>query len=313
MEFPWGHNRRINLASNHSRLKFGQRIQKVTIDAGFSCPNRDGAVSTGGCTFCDNNAFNPSYCTGSKPIKQQIEEGMAFHKKRYRKAGKYMAYFQAYSNTYATVDILRKRYLEALECEDVIGLVIGTRPDCIDEKKLDLLEELNRNYELIVEYGIESVFDSTLKLVNRGHDFATTRWAIEQTSIRNITTGGHIIFGLPGESRSMMMESAGILSALPLNTIKFHQLQIVKGTIIGKQYLENPNAFKQFELDEYIQFIIEYLELLRPDIIVERLAGETQPDYNLSKKWNIRYDRVLQMIEKEMEKQNTWQGKKYIE
>ncbi len=312
MNFPWGHNRRINLASNHSRLKYGQRIQKVTIDAGFTCPNRDGSISVGGCSFCDNNAFNPGYCTGSKPISQQIQQGIDFHKRRYRKAGKYMAYFQAYSNTYAPVDILRKRYFEALSCDDVIGIVIGTRPDCIDEEKLDLLEEINLNYELIVEYGIESVYDSTLKTVNRGHNFETTKKAIELTSKRNITTGGHIIFGLPGESHSMMIDSAKILSDLPLNTIKFHQLQIVKGTIVGNQYLKEPESFKQFELDEYIQFIVEYLELLRPDIIVERLAGETQPDYNLSKKWNIRYDQVLQMIEKEMENKDTWQGKKYI-
>ena len=311
MNYPWGHNRPINLASNDTKREFGGRVQKVTIDAGFSCPNRDGTLSTGGCSFCNNNAFNPGYCEPSKPIRNQIEQGILFHKSRYRKADKFLAYFQAYSNTYADVEILRKRYYEALETDGIIGLVIGTRPDCINEKILTLLEEINASHHMVVEYGVESVYNETLIKINRGHSFEKSKWAIEQTAKRNIKTGAHFIFGLPGENKEMMLKSSATISSLPIKTVKFHQLQIVKGTEIGKVFLRNPKAFNLFELEEYIEFIIDFLSFLRPDIVVERLAGETQPDYNLAKKWNIRYDQVLQLIEKKMIEKNTWQGKNY--
>ncbi|HBH47107.1 MAG TPA: TIGR01212 family radical SAM protein [Bacteroidales bacterium] len=309
--YPWGHDRPINLASNFTKKEFGGRAQKVTLDAGFTCPNRDGTVSSGGCTFCNNNAFNPSYCAPEKSITEQINQGINFHKKRYRKATHYIAYFQAYSNTYAPVDILRERYFEALQHELIDGIVIGTRPDCVNNEVFSLLEEINKKYYLIVEYGVESVYDNTLKTINRGHSFETSKRAIEQTAAKDISCGAHFIFGLPGETKEMMLNAASIISELPLNTVKFHQLQVVKNTKIGRQFKENPLLFKQFELEEYIGFIIEFLSRLSPRLIIERLAGESQPEYNLSKKWNVRYDQVLRQIEKNMIDSNTWQGKFY--
>ncbi|MED9962734.1 MAG: TIGR01212 family radical SAM protein [Bacteroidales bacterium] len=234
--YPWGHNRPFNAYSNYFKQKFGQRLQKLSIDAGFTCPNRDGKISFHGCSFCDNNAFNPSYCEKNKSIYQQIEEGIEFHAWRYKNVKNYLAYFQAYSNTYAPLDVLKQRYSEALSHPNVIGLVIGTRPDCISDEILDYLTELQKEYHIIVEYGIESCYDKTLKRINRGHSFAQTVEAIEKTASRGITTGGHIIFGLPGESIEMMQNEAKILSSLPLHSVKFHQLILVKNTPIIKDY-----------------------------------------------------------------------------
>lgn len=309
MNFPWGHNRRINMASNHTKKEFGGRLQKVTIDAGFTCPNRDGSRSVGGCDFCNNNAFNPSYCQPNKTITEQINEGIDFHKGRYKSATQYAAYFQAYSNTYAPIDVLRQRYYEALNHESIIGLYIGTRPDCLDAEIFDLLEEINKKYYLVLELGIESVYEDTLLRINRGHSFFDSKTAVNEAHRRGIKTGGHFIFGLPGETRKMMIDSAKKVAQLPLHSIKFHQLQFVKNTKIGEKFLEDPTQFKQFEFDEYIEFISEYLTHIPSDIIVERLAGETQKDYNLSSKWKMRYDQVLQHIERYMEKNNLWQGK----
>jgi radical SAM protein (TIGR01212 family) len=311
MIYLWGNTRRINAASNYNKKTFGERIQKVTIDAGFTCPNRDGSISTGGCTFCNNDAFNPSYCIPNKSITQQISEGIRFHAKRYKNATKFLAYFQAYSNTYKSVTELKKIYSEALNSEGVIGLIIGTRPDCVNEEIFDLLEEINKNYLLTVEFGIESVYDKTLEIINRGHNYAKSVWAINEAHKRGIKTGGHIIFGLPGEDYSMMMKSAAIISQLPLHTVKFHQLQYVSGTKLGEEYAANPQNFKLFEVDEYVNFISEYLGYLSPNFIIERLAGETQPDKNLATKWDLRYDQVLQKIEKKMEEKDIWQGKFY--
>lgn len=310
--FSWGHNRRINLASNHTRMNFGSRLQKLTLDAGFTCPNRDGKVSVGGCSFCNNNAFNPSYCRDQESISLQLERGIRFHRKRYRKASLFLAYFQAYSNTYAPVDVLRKKYMEALAYPDVMGLVIGTRPDCVDEQIFDLLAEINKNYYLMVEFGIESVYNQSLEKINRGHSFEKSVWAVQEAARRGVQTGGHLIFGLPGESRSMMLDSAEIISNLPLNTIKFHQLQIVKGTRMAQDFEENPEAFTLFTLDEYVDFICEYLGRLRPSLVIERLAGEANPDYNLTNRWNLRYDKVLSLIEKRLEETDCWQGKFFI-
>ena len=199
--YPWGHERRFNAYSNYFRSLYGARVQKVSIDAGFTCPNRDGTRGTGGCTYCNNDAFNPSYCIPEKSVSQQIEEGIQFHKWRYNEAVSYLAYFQAYSNTYAPVEKLRRLYSEALEYPGVIGLIIGTRPDCIDDEKLTLLKELSDKYYVAIEYGIESCYNRTLSRINRGHTFEEAVQAVEQTSALGIKTGAHFIFGLPGESR----------------------------------------------------------------------------------------------------------------
>lgn len=310
-KFEWGHTRRYNAAANAIKIRYGSRIQKLTIDAGFTCPNRDGSKSTGGCTFCNNQAFNPSYCEPNKPIRKQIAEGIRFHEKRYKKATKYMAYFQAYSNTYANLDVLRQRYFEALENENVIGLIIGTRPDCITPEIVELLSEIHSNHELRIEFGIESVYDKTLKEINRGHTFKETIEAFELCSKNGLECGGHIILGLPGENREMIIDSANILSSLPLANLKLHQLHYVKDSLLGKEFLKAPAKFKQFSLDEYIDVVIAFLEKLKPQIVIERLAGETRPNLNLGTTWGIRYDKVLQRIEKELEQRDTWQGKRY--
>ena len=340
MLFPWGDNRRFNSYSNYFTKQFGGRVQKISIDAGFSCPNRDGKISTGGCTFCINAAFNPSYCKPEKSIKQQIEEGIEFHQKRYRRANQYLAYFQPFSNTYKPLEELKSIYKQALEAMSyqptqpidsirtasdrndmgckaletpkIIGIVIGTRPDLIDEALLKYLSEIQKTHYVMLEYGVESVYDETLKRVNRGHDFATSEKAIRMTADHGIPCGAHFIFGLPGETKSMMLDAADIISRLPLTTVKFHQLQIFKGTKMAEEYLEHPEHFHLFDLEEYIDFVIDFSERLNPAIVIERFAGEVPPRYLVSEPWmKLRYDEVLSRIEKRMEERNTWQGKEF--
>ncbi len=277
--FLWGHERRFNAYSNYFRRIYGARVQKVSIDAGFTCPNRDGTKGRGGCTYCNNDAFNPSYCQPEKSVTHQIEEGVRFHKWRYREAGSYLAYFQAYSNTYAPVEKLRKLYEEALGYPGVIGLVIGTRPDCIDEEKLALLKELAGKCYLAVEYGIESCYNKTLLRINRGHTFEDAVAAVEKTTGLGIITGAHFILGLPGESREEMLEQVELISKLPLKTVKFHQLQIIRGTAMEMEFRENPGDFELFTWEEYLDFIITFLERLNPAIVVERFTGEAPPGF----------------------------------
>ena len=304
--------RRFNAYSNYFMKQFGSRVQKISIDAGFSCPNRDGKISTGGCTFCSNAAFNPSYCKPEKSVRQQIEEGIEFHKRRYRRADKYLAYFQPYSNTYKPLDALKEIYRQALEVPNIIGIVIGTRPDCIDEPLLHNLNEIQKTHYVMLEYGVESVYDETLKRVNRGHDFATAKRAIQRTAEHGIPCGGHFIFGLPGETKDMMLDAADLISQLPLTTVKFHQLQIFRGTQMAEEYLQHPDTFHLFDLEEYIDFVIDFAERLNPDIVIERFAGEVPPRYLVSEPWmKLRYDEVLRKIEQRMEERDTWQGKRY--
>lgn len=310
--FPWGDNRRFSSYAGYFKRVFGERVQKLTIDAGFTCPNRDGTVGTGGCTYCNNDAFNPSYCQSVKPITQQLDEGVEFHANRYRRAKKFLAYFQAYSNTYAPLEQLKKLYGEALSYPNIIGLVIGTRPDCISEEVLDYLAELSKQYYIIVEYGIESCYNTTLERVNRGHTFEKAVWALEETKKRGIKTGAHFIFGLPGESVEAMIAEAGIISQLPLDTVKFHQLQIIKGTVMEKEYALNPNEFVRFTVDSYINFFIDFVEQLSPNIVIERFAGEVPPRFLAVPAWGlIRNDQLLAMFEKRLAERNTWQGRLY--
>ena len=302
--------RRFNSYNAYFTKQFGSRMQKISIDAGFSCPNRDGKISTGGCTFCSNDAFNPSYCRPEKSIRQQIEEGIEFHKRRYRHANQYLAYFQPFSNTYKPLEELKKIYSQALEIPEIAGIVIGTRPDLIDKDILQYLAEIQKTHYVIVEYGIESVYNATLRRVNRGHDFATARKAVELTASFGLPCGGHFIFGLPCETKPMMLSAANIISQLPLTTVKFHQLQIFKNTAMADEYLQHKENFHLFDLEEYIDFVIGFAERLNPDIVIERFAGEVPPRYLISEPWmKLRYDEVLARIEKRMEERNTWQGK----
>ena len=319
--YPWGHNRRFNSYTEHIRETFGGRMQKVVVDAGFTCPNRDGTKGFGGCTYCDNDAFNPSYCSPVEPLHLQIAKGIEFHAVRYRKATKYLVYFQPYSNTYAPLPKLKELYETALGYPGVAGLVIGTRPDCIDEPTLGYLQELSSRYFIQVEYGVESCYDRTLERINRQHDFALSEKVIRRTSSLGIHTGAHFIFGLPGENREQMLSAGRIISTLPLDTVKFHQLQVVKGTMMAQDFSKNPEDFYQFTLSGYVEFIVRFVEQLNPAIVIERFSGEVPPRFletaasspHQPQRWGlIRYDAVLRKIEKELECQDTWQGKYYM-
>jgi len=310
--YPWGHNRRYNSYAEYFRKQFGRRVQKISIDAGFTCPNRDGTIALGGCTYCDNDAFNPSYCTPGKTIGLQLQEGAEFHRVRYRRATNYLAYFQAYSNTYAPLTKLKQLYNEALNFPGVLGLVIGTRPDCIDNEKLDYFARLSETHYIILEYGIESCYDRTLKRINRGHTYALAEQAIKLTASMGIKTGAHLIFGLPSESENDMLAEAALISQLPLNNIKLHQLQIVKNTPMAAEFASNPAIFHHFSLNGYIGFVIRFVEQLNPAFVIERFSGEVPPRFLAAPAWGlIRTDQVNVMIERELEKRDTWQGKKY--
>ena len=294
----------LNSFVDFFRKKYGARMQKVVVDAGFTCPNRDGSKGTGGCSFCLNNAFHPNYCTPDKPIHQQIDEGIEFHRVRYRHAQRYIAYFQPYSNTYAPVERLQELYAEALSHPLIEGLVIGTRPDCIDEEKLDLGKSIDEDGKIvIIEYGIESCYDKTLERIGRGHDFDCARRAVEATAKRGLTQCAHFIFGLPGETLQMMMDEADIINTLPLTSVKFHQLQIIKGTRMEEVFRTQRQDFHEFTLDGYLDFMAEFIPRLRNDIYIDRFASEVPPRYlsPLQKGWGlIRYQELLAMLRKRM-------------
>lgn len=294
-----------NSFSTWIRKKFPFRVQKISVDAGFSCPNRDGKLSSGGCTFCDNRTFNPSYCNHNTSIKKQIEAGKRFFAGKYPDM-KYLAYFQAYSNTYDSVDNLKRRYEEALGCEDVVGIVIGTRPDCVDEETLDYLEELNRETFLTVEYGIESTDNDTLKRINRGHTFECSARAINETARRGITTGGHIIIGLPGERSQDIVMQAKRISETRLDILKIHQLQIIKGTKLAEEYARQP--FHTFTVDEYIETIGEYIRHLRKDIIIERFVSQSPKGMTIAPDWGLKNYEFTNRLNNYLIKNNIMQG-----
>lgn len=288
------------------RRQFPFRVQKISIDAGFSCPNRDGHISHGGCTFCDNRTFNPSYCQPSKSITEQITEGKEFFRHKYPDM-KYLAYFQAFSNTYATLDTLQRRYEEALSAEDVVGIVIGTRPDCVSDEILNYLESLNQQTFMIVEYGIESVSDDTLRRVNRGHNFECSRRAIIETHNRGILTGAHIILGLPGESAEDNVRQANIISALPIDILKLHQLQIIRGTQLAAEYERQP--FNLYTADEYIDLCRRYIERLRPDMVLERFVSQSPKELLVAPKWGLKNYEFANRFVNYMKRMDSWQGK----
>lgn len=289
------------------RQQFPFRVQKIAIDAGFSCPNRDGSKGTGGCVFCDNRTFNPSYCIREKSIAGQIADGKDFFRRKYPDM-KYLAYFQAYSNTYADLDTLRRRYEEALSVEDVVGIVIGTRPDCISPALLDYLEELSRQTFVVVEYGIESANDDTLRRINRGHDFECSRRAVEQTAERGIMTGGHIILGLPGEDRKELLRQAPLISALPLTMLKIHQLQVVRGTRLAEEYQRKP--FPLFTPEEYIELIGEYIMYLREDLVLERFVSQSPADMLVAPHWGLKNHEFTNLLNNYLKREGITQGQR---
>ncbi|MBR6894184.1 MAG: TIGR01212 family radical SAM protein [Bacteroidaceae bacterium] len=277
----------------------GCKAQKISVNAGFTCPNRDGSIGTGGCTYCNNQTFNPEYCATGKTIRQQLEEGKAFFGRKYPDM-KYLAYFQAYTNTYADLATLRERYEEALGVDDVVGLVIGTRPDCMPTALLDYLEELSHRTFVLVEYGIESVYDRTLRRINRGHDFDCTRRAVIATAERGIRVGGHVIMGLPGETVDDMLGEAEILSALPLTTLKLHQLQLIKGTRMADEYREHPEDFVRFTADEYAELIVRFVSLSRPDMVFERFVSQSPPDLLAEPGWGLKNYEFMELVKRKM-------------
>lgn len=323
--FPDG--KRYNSFVGYFKRRYGERLQKIVLDAGFTCPNRDGKVGRGGCTYCDNAAFHPAYSTAGKSLHQQMDEGIEFHKVRYRTTEHYLAYFQSFSNTYAPLSRLRELYEEALGHPDVVGIVIGTRPDCVDEEKLDYLADLSQGKVLagwsrtvasqvrtapivIVEYGVESCYGQTLLRINRGHDFETARRAITMTAERGLDVGAHFILGLPGETVQMMLDSCEQINSLPLRSVKFHQLQIVKGTRMEKEYAECPEDFVRFSLEEYLDFFVDMLERLRPDLFIERFVGEVPPRFVNETPWGlIRNVELLRLLEQRLATRATWQGR----
>ncbi len=289
---------------------FPYKVQKISLNAGFSCPNRDGSVGWGGCTYCNNQTFNPAYCDTGKSISLQMEEGKAFFSHKYPEM-KYLAYFQAYSNTYAGLDELKRKYEEALSVQDVVGLVIGTRPDCMPEALLNYLEEINQYAFLIVEYGIESTNDETLLRINRGHTFAVAKDAICRTAERNIFTGGHVILGLPGEERKEMIEQAAVLSELPLTTLKLHQLQLIKGTRMAYEYQKDPERFHLYTAGEYADLVIDYIERLRPDLVLDRFISQSPKEMLIAPDWGLKNYEFTDMVKKRMRQRMSYQGKFY--
>lgn len=288
------------------RRKFPFRVQKISIDGGFSCPNRDGRVSFGGCTYCDNRTFNPSYCDRTNIVAEQIREGKAFFARKYPDM-KYLAYFQSFTNTYAPTDKLQRLYEEALAEPDIVGIVIGTRPDCISDALLDYLEELNRRTFVIVEYGIESTNDDTLRHINRGHDFACSRKAIERTHQRGILTCGHVILGLPGEDEAENLQQAHQLSALPLDILKIHQMQIIRGTALARQYTQKP--FHVYSVEEYITLVGKYIQHLRKDIVLERFVSQSPADLLIAPKWGLKNHEFTDLLNRHLRLHQIYQGR----
>jgi len=313
MTYFWKHTKRYNDFSTHFKNLFTNRVQKIAINAGFTCPNRDGSKSRGGCTYCNNETFNPFYCAPEKSITQQINEGIAFFSEKY-KTQKYLAYFQAYSNTYAPLHILEKLYNEALSHSEVIGLVIATRPDCISQEIVNLLKKLSEKHYITLELGVETTQNETLTNINRCHTFEDTVNALNLLKNTKIHTGIHLILGLPCESYETLINHAKIISTLPFETLKLHQLQIIRKTIMAKQYETNPEKFSLFTAENYIELVIDFMERLSPQIIIERFTSESPADLLIAPKWgSIKNYEMVAKIEKRMEERKTWQGKFFSE
>lgn len=289
---------------------FDTKIQKISLNAGFTCPNRDGNKGLGGCTYCNNQTFNPAYCKTEKSITLQLEEGIRFFARKYPQMN-YLAYFQAYTNTYGELEHLKALYEEALKVPGVKGLVIGTRPDCMPDALLDYLEKLSEKQFILIEYGVESTMDETLKSINRGHDFACSADAIKRTAERGIPVGAHIILGLPGENKADIMHHAERLNELPLDTLKLHQLQIIRNTRMASEMEADPHKVHLYDASEYADLVIDFLELLRPDMAVERFVSQSPKELLIAPDWGLKNYEFTNLVENKMRKQGNYQGRKY--
>jgi len=299
---------RFNTFGPFMKNKFGSRVYKVNVDAGFTCPNRDGTLGVSGCIYCNNDSFRPGSCRPSLSVNEQVKNGISYVRRRYG-AEKFLVYFQPFTNTYAPVDHLETLYKEALADPAVIGLAIGTRPDTVDEAKIQLLETLASRQFILVEYGLQSIYDKSLNFINRGHDYSTFLKALQMTKGRGIHIGAHIIVGFPTETREEMLAMAEEISLLPVEFLKVHQLQIVRETLLEKMY--GNNLFHTFEYDEYLDFIVDFIERLSADIVLQRLFATAPDNILIAPQWGRNRHQILQDIEKRMESRDTCQGKKY--
>lgn len=287
---------------------FEGKVQKISVHAGFTCPNRDGSKGTGGCTYCNNQTFNPEYCNPHLGIRRQLEDGIAFFARKYPQM-RYLAYFQAYTNTYGELEQLKAMYEEALSVEGVVGLVIGTRPDCMPDTLLDYIEELSHRTFVMVEYGIESANDDTLLRINRGHDFATAVDAIRRTHERGILVGGHLILGLPSEDRAELMRQAEAIASLPLDMVKLHQLQLIRGTRMAREYEQQPENFHLYDVDEYIDLAIDYIERLPSTMVVERFISQSPRSLLIAPDWGMKNYQFVDRLRRRMQERGAWQGR----
>lgn len=290
------------------RRFFADRVQKISVNPGFSCPNRDGSISTGGCTFCNNHSFSPAYCLTSDSITQQITNGLQFfaHKPEYQH---FIVYFQSYSNTYAPVEVLERYYREALSVPGVVGLAIGTRPDCVPNEVLDLLANLSQKHFILLELGVESTHNATLQAINRGHTFETSVDAIQRAHQRGILTAAHLIIGLPGESRDDILKSADKMAHLPIDMIKLHQLQIIKNTALAQQYMANPQSISLFSCNEYIDLCIDVMERLRPDICIERFVSQSPDKWRIAPQWQLKNYEFVHRLQARIQERGAFQGR----
>ena len=302
--------KRYNDFSSFIKRKFGERVQKVSLNTGFTCPNRDGTKGVGGCTYCNNNSFSPYYCKPTKSITQQLDEGIDFFSDKY-KTQKYLAYFQSYTNTYADIRLIKELYTEAINHPKIIGLVIGTRPDCVSNEIIDYLSNFAEQYYIALEFGIESTMNKSLKTINRCHTYEETIAAYKLAENRGLHLGAHIIIGLPGETREQMLNHAVELSKLPIHTLKIHHLQIVKHTVMALQFQNDSKLFQLFNVEEYIDFLTSFITLLRPDIIIERFISESPPHLLIAPKWGLKNFEMVAKIDQRLVEKDLWQGKHY--
>jgi uncharacterized protein len=297
---------RFKSYSSFLKERFGCRVHKISVDMGFTCPNRDGSIAKGGCVYCNNDTFVPPYARARFTMRQQIENGMRYLKKRFE-AEKFIIYFQAYTNTYDRIEKLERLYRESLAYENVVGIAVGTRSDCVDEEKMELFEALAEECFVSVEYGIESIYDKTLSFMNRGHDYQSVIGAIELTKGRGVHIGAHIILGMPTETEEEMLHMAEEVSNLGINSLKIHNLHIVKNSPLARTYKDS--HFHLFSYDEYIDFITGFLERISPDIVIERLFTDTPKDLLIAPVWNKTHNEIVRGIERELERKNTYQGR----
>jgi len=302
--------KRYNDFSSFIKREFRERAQKISINIGFTCPNRDGKKGVGGCTYCNNNSFSPYYCKPKKSITQQLDEGISFFSGKY-KTQKYLAYFQSFTNTYADINLIKDLYSEAINHPKICGLVIGTRPDCISEEIIDYLSEIANQYFVALEFGVESTMNSTLNTINRCHSFEETIKAYKLAENKGLHLGAHIIIGLPGETTDDMLNHAVELSKLPIQSLKIHHLQIVKNTIMAIQFQKDPEFFNLFNVEGYIDFITNFITLLRPDIIIERFISESSTHLLIAPKWGLKNFEMVAKIDNKLIEKDLWQGKHY--